>query len=626
MLHLATIIHDRIHYILLPFADHFDVNIFLRCGMSDDVKQVYDFRQKFPYVAEISDPLSSLVTRDLLRQCNALTDALRWLHEGMYVSESPDSLFCAHMDLKPANILIVGPTSEELRVGRWKISDFGISVFRKQEKDQETKYGTSLDYYTQVTMNTRPKRAEGPYTAPEVCQNQNQRGVGRRSDVWSFGCFFSEVYLFALGRAELVNEFRMIRKQNTGTDYFYMQTRMPSLGATRTARYEIRPWILNYLSAIPDKYAGNKNRWGTCCVQSIYKMLNPDPERRPPSRDLRSLTWHVTQHFGLSPDDLGCDCTILSSGTPKLGSPLPTPEGPSPPLIAVKASSTPVPSSRTSSHTIPLRSDSQTLHSHSEPPTPPVLPSRPGSQALPDKSGSDGRVPSVYSSLHSQVDATDPLGISPLASAPTPSVVRSTTFGNEEIIHQGTHSRNASSRDIQSSRPSWTSQSSHSGSSINVEHRTFPMSDRQTLPNADRPPFSHGIQIPSHKALVLRTPAHWTLRVEKQGKRSREMMDISKKTINSIAMTPIGPRVACLTGSTIHLFALEPGARETHELHPPVELPNYKDHKWKQVALAGPFLGAWGLANGKKKVWIQQGCATKFQSFLILSLGIFQKH
>lgn len=673
MLHLATITHNRIHYILLPFADHLDVNVFLRCGISDDRKVLYNFREKFPWVAEPSDPMSSVVTRDLLRQCDNLADALKWLHEGMHVASSPDPLFCAHMDLKPANILILGPTSEDMRVGRWMISDFGISVFRTQQKDQDTKFATPLDYYNQLTLQTRPKRAEGPYTAPEVCQNQNQQGVGRRSDVWSFGCLFSEVYLFALGRAKLVDDFRTMRKHNTGTDYFYRRTRLASLGAARAMTYEVRPWILNWLMDIPSRFPGNKNSWGTCCIQSIFKMLNPDPDHRPTSRDLRSLTWHVRQHFALAPGDPNCYCSMPLDDVPRPATevPLPPPtpgnvynspdldSGTAPhtvalpeertrPSSAVRSHDPSIRSSQSSSHTIhsqsdlqspssrsatqtpptlPSRSGSQTLAYRSEPQSPPILPARWSSQTetyrsdsqtppmLPSRYGSLTQAyrlgepvspaPSVHSSLHSQLENVDSLGISPVvSSASTPAVVRTTT-SNEETLLQGAHPRTISAPNVQSSRPSWASQTSQTGSSVHSQNHSQPGSSRnsqQSLPFSGPPVWAHGIQFPSHKALKLRPPTHWNLRVEKAGKRSREMIDISKKTINSIAMTPVGPRVACLTGSTIHLFALESGARETHELQPPVELPNSKEHKWKQVALAGPYLGVWGVANGKKKV------------------------
>ncbi|KAF2097251.1 kinase-like protein [Rhizodiscina lignyota] len=312
MLHFATITHNQVHYILLPFAEHLDLGIFLRCGISDENKRVYMFPDKFPELTDSCKSNSVRVTDHLLRQCWSLADALRWLHETITVSTSPEPLYCAHMDLKPANVLIEGPTDSQTPVGHWKLSDFGISVFREQSKQQDTKFVSPLDYFNQLTLKTRPKRVEGSYTAPEVCDNQ--KTVGRRSDVWSFGCLFSEVLLFALGRHTLVNEFRNVRKGHIGTDSFYRRKVSRNLAAPDArSEYEIRPWIITWLAGIPVRYSHDSS-WMTSGVDGILRMLDPDTATRPTGKQAMEMTFHIRQHFLGHHSVTGCVCRSFTEG------------------------------------------------------------------------------------------------------------------------------------------------------------------------------------------------------------------------------------------------------------------------------------------------------------------------
>jgi serine/threonine protein kinase len=323
MLHLATITHGLHHYILLPYAKHGDLEVFLHCGIDQSGSKIYDFNQRFRNVERKED-----LAYALFHQSYLLADALDWLHSGIRVGLTANRIFCAHMDLKPSNVLV--EHDEESPIGRWMLSDFGISVFKEESTRHDSVYVSIGDYYSQITMNTRPKRHEGTYQAPEVKASEDaadqvsqltpdQRGIGRKSDVWSFGCIFSEVLAFALGRNELVKRFQMVRKGEMANDYFYMEEGATFLAAPNAIKkYQLRPSIVKWLKHLPETYAHPRN-WLNCCVGTILKVLKADADERPTARELQELAWHVLKHLKASRSGDDLHCPILNPNkTPPL--------------------------------------------------------------------------------------------------------------------------------------------------------------------------------------------------------------------------------------------------------------------------------------------------------------------
>ena len=308
MLHLTTIEHGPNRYILLPYAQRGDLELFLRCGVGPDRKENYNFDEYFPKVR------TDDVTRDLLRQCWSLANALEWLHNGIPIEKTSSTVFCAHMDLKPANILIQPDLSSA--VGKWMISDFGISVLREKAKPQDSEFVSIGDYISQLTMNTRPKRQEGTYQAPEVklaetSWNQpsdltpDQKGIGRKSDIWSYGCIFSEVLAFAQGRDKSVKEFQSMRKGRERNDYFYIQK--ADQGYLRAPgdmpkQYQVRPSVFTWL----DGLCGHQS-WVDCYVETIKRILIVDTAERPDAAELMKLVNHVKEHV----DGARVNCSVL---------------------------------------------------------------------------------------------------------------------------------------------------------------------------------------------------------------------------------------------------------------------------------------------------------------------------
>ena len=284
MLHLTTIEHGSNCYILLPFAQRGDLELFLHCGVGPDGKKKYDFDVDFPEVR------NGDITQLLLSQCWSLASALEWLHNGITIEGSSSAVKCVHMDLKPANILIqLDPDSA---VGKWMISDFGISVLR----EEDPRFVSIGDYYSQLTMNLEPRRNRGTYQAPEVELShltRHQKGIGRRSDIWSYGCIFSEVLAFALGRDRFVHDFHNTRRGPDGRNYFYIKDeRQGYLMSPDDMRqqYLVNPFALEWLNSLR-----NSTIWADCYVETIKKILVVDATKRPEATELKELVNRVKE-------------------------------------------------------------------------------------------------------------------------------------------------------------------------------------------------------------------------------------------------------------------------------------------------------------------------------------------
>jgi serine/threonine protein kinase len=163
--HLATIVHGIEHRILLPYTRLGDLYQFLHCGkdLNDEYNVKYDFNETF---AHLPPPGSNHMFKALLYQCWSLADAVERLHNGIVDEKSSNSgsPVCAHMDLKPDNILI--QQDEDSIVGKWMISDFGISVIHciyDVENQARPKLLSSLNYLGHKTVMTRPERQIGTH-------------------------------------------------------------------------------------------------------------------------------------------------------------------------------------------------------------------------------------------------------------------------------------------------------------------------------------------------------------------------------------------------------------------------------------------------------------------------------
>ncbi|KAL4942532.1 hypothetical protein BDV06DRAFT_161573 [Aspergillus oleicola] len=133
----------------------------------------------------LRSPSQGIAPRELIKESRGLAGALRFLHEDM----DPQLFFC-HMDLKPANILVSFKNAGSSRVGKWIISDFGISIITAAEEARPLNAPRGTFRYPFLTLN-----GAGTYQAPEITTGGY---FGRKSDVWSLGCILVRVLAFGL--------------------------------------------------------------------------------------------------------------------------------------------------------------------------------------------------------------------------------------------------------------------------------------------------------------------------------------------------------------------------------------------------------------------------------------------
>ena len=307
MLHTAAIVHGNSFMILLPLAEHRDLELFLNCGMDVSMdsrfpETVYDFAAQFPAITD--DNLSSA----LLKELTALASALKWLHEDLNVLDSQD-LYCAHMDLKPKNILIKAEVQSV--VGKWMISDFGISAFEKSTNRKEPHFQSIRETGSRVTSRapSEAERGHGPFQPPEV--HLRSQVDGRKCDVWSFGCVSAEVLAFALGKKSAVDQLRSARF-NGRDDYFYEGLAdPPAPDMLDRPRYQLSQGVKLWFESLK---ASQGTSWVDRLVSVIERTLIIQPFNRPDAREV----WTDLKYISLtvSPAIRRPNATTLSSSIP----------------------------------------------------------------------------------------------------------------------------------------------------------------------------------------------------------------------------------------------------------------------------------------------------------------------
>ncbi|KAL1853513.1 hypothetical protein Daus18300_011794 [Diaporthe australafricana] len=184
---------------------------------------------------------SHQLSMSLLGQSKNLAEALEFLHNGFQTKANDWKIKCAHLDLKPSNILIFESSQNDEVVGNWKLCDFGISVFGAEHLHRggspTVQLGSAGDFFMRLekTIRTSPKRIPGVYQAPEIehphltsGDDSNPELGARTSDIWSFGAIFAEVLAYAQGGASGVKIFAQTRTCPTDVqgvkfpnDFFY---------------------------------------------------------------------------------------------------------------------------------------------------------------------------------------------------------------------------------------------------------------------------------------------------------------------------------------------------------------------------------------------------------------------
>ena len=293
MQHIASIIHGNNFMILLPLAQHGDLEIFLRGGYKPGAdtrynQKIYDFDKTFPDLA-----CEETLHKALLKEMFEIARALVWLHEELYLFGKMDR-YLAHLDLKPENILLVqdnhsGTAGLDHPAGKWMLTDFGVSVFDKDTNEKATRVHSIRDVGPRLTSRAnrdevmRGYRGYGPYQPPEV---DLEKVDGRKCDVWSLACILCDVLAFAFGRSKALHNFRTLRYDGKD-DFFYRarargssEDRVRVINSSNTElKSEIRDWFRSHAYF-------STHTWVPHYVSIIERALVPGPLERPDMKQI----------------------------------------------------------------------------------------------------------------------------------------------------------------------------------------------------------------------------------------------------------------------------------------------------------------------------------------------------
>ncbi|KAE8136096.1 hypothetical protein BDV38DRAFT_294135 [Aspergillus pseudotamarii] len=247
---LATVTIGNSFNILSPLAE-MDLDVFLREG-----------HQRCP----------DFTVRDLMQEAAHLAGALAFLHQGL--DSYPPGLSCCHMDLKPGNILVFhGDALDFPKVGKWKISDFGISIMSRPERT-----GTTVtEFVDSITHRERLSPPPGPYQSPDGA------GHGLKSDIWSLGCILTRVLALGLEGADGMMHLDQLRGKDDDevspyeNDYFHR-------GSPPVLNPHVRTWLSGLVVSgrcryNPDFLEG--------CRSLILSMLAISHDDRPSAKDVQ---------------------------------------------------------------------------------------------------------------------------------------------------------------------------------------------------------------------------------------------------------------------------------------------------------------------------------------------------
>lgn len=274
ILSLASIKRGETFYILYPLA-------------SNDLYQ-------FLY----QPPLGKVDIIDLIHEAANVALALDFLHTQIYLPARRNAdrfgyLACCHMDLKPENILIFDTQQTKFPVGKWKISDFGISTF-KQIHPRRPEASTRLNLpcvQNQETSLTRPKRYQGTYQAPEVNEPGVKKEVGRKSDMWSLGCVLIQILAFGLGGERGLRT--LDEKRTKGLGYFCTK-----IAAGNVSEWQLHPDISTFIEELTT-HNTQQHDIGTSfdfegLQQLLRKLLNTMvPDERPDAKAVAEALYNT---------------------------------------------------------------------------------------------------------------------------------------------------------------------------------------------------------------------------------------------------------------------------------------------------------------------------------------------
>ena len=285
MKHIAAIVHGDEFMLILPLASLYNLEIFLRGGFesdsgTDELKKIYDFDVTFPM---LDTPVK--LQHAVVEEAHQLASALKWLHEDLTIFGSTDR-YLAHMDLKPANILLIG--DPRLPAGKWMLSDFGVSAFDKatnKRLSDTPSIGDVGHKFTSRGLQDRIVRGHGPYQPPEVDLEDVDN---RKCDVWSLSCVLCDILAFAIGKTEVVDALRNSRYGRDDDDYFY-KTNPPTgekIKKIDESNTKVKSQIVEWWDSLEHSPAGSSAGWVIDYIKVLRQALRPKPSDRAGIREI----------------------------------------------------------------------------------------------------------------------------------------------------------------------------------------------------------------------------------------------------------------------------------------------------------------------------------------------------
>ena len=216
---------------------------------------------------------------DYLFALCGLASALDKLHS--FSSKVLDiSLMGCHHDIKPNNILV--------QEGQFLLADFGLTTLKKVTESSKTIW----------------KTGDSRYLAPE-CEDVDNgfqpRKVGRRSDIWSFGCVLLELVTYTMQGPVGVKAFEQSRKvilNSRWTVYSFHAGHQPNKG--------VEAWITEL----------DKNATTACkgLIELVRDMLQMEPDDRPDAHQIvqRLRFWTLESKYS-DVDNILNDTALRSS-------------------------------------------------------------------------------------------------------------------------------------------------------------------------------------------------------------------------------------------------------------------------------------------------------------------------
>ena len=185
-----------------------------------------------------------------------LSSALESVHSYSYRNLELEMIGCHH-DLKPKNILVDG--------AKFILADFGLSQLHNATDSSKTVF----------------RSGEGFYIAPECedLENFETFPVGRRSDVWSFGCIFAVLLTFLKLGTHGVKGFEQARRFKVATSGSTFYTFHQGCHAPNEK-------VTEWLSDLDSMGSSGDRTLTKLATELVRSTLSIEPERRPSMKEV----------------------------------------------------------------------------------------------------------------------------------------------------------------------------------------------------------------------------------------------------------------------------------------------------------------------------------------------------